>query len=177
MEIMEKLVDIILYLIPAAGVVAAVYVILKQYFENQQKSNESEWKEKRTKAYFPMQVQAYERLILFLERMHPERIVFRLNKPGMSARQLQNEIFKTIRDEFDHNLTQQLYMSVKAWELVKSAKADTLEIVKVAAEQVDKNADSFAFSAAILETVSKLKRAPSDIAVDYLKAEFRKKME
>ena len=177
MEILGKLLDITLYLIPAAGVIAVVYVVLKQYFDHQQKAVEQEWKVKKERNYLPMQVQAYERLILFLERIHPERLVFRINKPGMSARMLQAEIFKVVREEFDHNLTQQLYISSQAWSLVKNAKDESLNILKHAAERVDKNADSFAFSAAILETVEKLERLPSDIAIDALKAEYRKKVE
>jgi hypothetical protein len=177
MEILGKLLDIILYLIPAAGVIAVVYVVLKQYFDHQQKATEQEWKMKKERNYLPMQVQAYERLILFLERIHPERLVFRINKPGMSARFLQAEIFKIVREEFDHNLTQQLYISTQAWNMVKHAKDETMNILKVAAERVDKDADSLTFSTAILETIGQLDRLPSDIAIDALKSEYRKKVE
>ncbi|MDP4935583.1 MAG: hypothetical protein NWR30_12790, partial [Salibacteraceae bacterium] len=99
------------------------------------------------------------------------------NKPGMSARFLQAEIFKIVREEFDHNLTQQLYISTQAWNMVKHAKDETMNILKVAAERVDKDADSLTFSAAILETIGKLDRMPSDIAIDALKSEYRKKVE
>jgi hypothetical protein len=176
MEILSKLLDIILYIIPAAGVVAVVYVLLKQYFEHQQKTQEQDWRAKRDRNYLPMQVQAYERLILFLERIHPERLVFRINKPGMSARFLQSEIFKIVREEFDHNLTQQLYVSTPAWNMVKQAKDETLNILKVAAERVDKEADSLQFSGVILETVEQLNKLPNEIAIDALKAEYRKKV-
>lgn len=176
MEILGKLLDIILYIIPAAGVVAVVYILLKQYFDHQQRAQEQDWKSKRDQNYLPMQVQAYERLILYLERIHPERLVFRINKPNMSAKFLQAEIFKIVREEFDHNLTQQLYVSTPAWNMVKQAKDETLSIMKVAAEKVDKDADSLHFSGAILETVGQLKKLPTDIAIDALKAEYRKKV-
>lgn len=177
MEILQSLLDIILYLIPAAGVVAVVYVILKQYFENQQKTQSQEWKSKRSQNYLPMQVQAYERLILFLERINPERMVFRLNQPGMSARLLQSEYLKAVREEFDHNLTQQLYISSSAWDLVKKAKDETSEILKVATERVNKDAQAIELSQAILEVCGQLEKLPTDIAIEALKREYRQKVE
>lgn len=176
MEIIEVISQILLYLIPAAGAVAVVYVMMTKHFENEQKMRDLEWKEKKTKDYLPIQMQAYERLILLLERIHPEALVFRVNKPGMSARLLQADILKIIRDEFDHNLTQQLYISPEAWSAVKAAREETVNILKAAASRVSKDADSLEFSTAILELVGQLQKLPTDVAIDILKREFRAKM-
>jgi hypothetical protein len=131
--------------------------------------------EKKEKDFLPIQTQAYERLILFLERIHPERLVFRVNKPGMSARLMQAEILKLIREEFDHNLAQQLYISNDAWNAVKAAREETFKILNHAAEKTDSNASSFDFSTAIIETVDKLEKIPTEVAVNILKAEFRRR--
>ncbi|MEZ4722289.1 MAG: hypothetical protein R2813_10485 [Flavobacteriales bacterium] len=176
MELLEELVEALLLLIPVAGVVAVVYVMLTKYFESQEQKQLSEWKQKQAKDYLPIQMQAYERLILLMERTHPERLVFRINKPGMSARLMRADIMKLIRDEFDHNLTQQLYISNEAWESVKAAREETLKILNLAAERTDKDGSSMEFSTAILEIVGQMKRTPTDIAIDILKAEFRKKL-
>ena len=123
----------------------------------------------------PLQLQAFERLILYLERINPEEdLCFVVNKPGMSARQFQAEVLKIIRDEFDHNLAQQLYVSTEAWESVKAApRRETINILNVAAERVHKDADSMAFSQSILEVAGKLEKLPTDIAIRILKKEFR----
>lgn len=166
----------LMYLVPTAGVVAVVYIILKQYFENQQKQQDREYREKKARHFWPAQMQAYERIILLLERMHPERLVFRINKPGMSSRLLQAEMLKTIRDEFDHNLAQQIYISKEAWEAVKAAREETVNILKAAESRVAKEGDSLELASVILELSDQLGKLPTDVAIDILKAEFRKKM-
>lgn len=176
MEILKQLMEALILLIPAAGVVAVVYVVLTKYFEHQEKMAETEWKKRKEKDYTPIQMQAYERLILLLERIHPERLVFRINKPGMSARFMQAEMLKLIRDEFDHNLTQQLYISNEAWEAVKAAREETLRILNVAAQNTGKNSESIEFSSVILEITEKLNPSPTEVATRILKNEFRKKM-
>lgn len=176
MEILQMFLQSLMYLLPTAGVVVVVYFILKQYFENQEKLQEREMRERKAKHYWPVQMQAYERLILLLERMHPERLVFRVNKPGMSSRLLQADMLKTIRDEFDHNLAQQIYISKEAWEAVKAAREETVNILKAAETRVQKDGDSLELASVILELSDQLGKLPTDVAIDILKAEFRKKM-
>ncbi|MBT3648779.1 MAG: hypothetical protein HN542_11120 [Flavobacteriales bacterium] len=176
MEALQGLIEIIITLIPAAAIVGVVYVMLKQYFDNQEKKQQQEWNEKRRKEYLPMQIQAYERFILYLERIHPERLVFRNNKPGMSARLLQADMLKIMREEFDHNLAQQLYISSAGWESVKAAREETFKILNKAAENVHKDSDSMAYSTSILELCGKLDKLPTELAIEILKKEFRKKL-
>jgi hypothetical protein len=162
--------------ITGGATLGVVYIILSRYFDAQRIEHEREWKEKKRKDYLPLQLQAYERLILFLERINPERLVFRVNKPGMSARLMQAEFMKIIREEFDHNLAQQLYVSPEAWEGVKFAKEESIRILAKAAERVHKDADSMAFSQAILEVLGELDKLPSDVAIRALKREFNAKL-
>ena len=176
MEIAEKLIDVVLYALPAAAVIITGYLMLKQYLDHIKKEHEQEWKKRQQKHYLPVAMQSYERLILLLERIHPESLVFRVHKPGMSARLLQADILKAIRDEFNHNLTQQLYLSNEAWESVKVAKEETIKIVKTAASRVGEDANGMQLAETILELVSKLNRLPSEVAIDILKSEFRKKL-
>lgn len=176
MKILEEIVEMCIMLIPTLGVVAVVYVILTKYFENQQKTLEAEWKQRTAKDYLPIQMQAYERLVLLLERISAERLVFRVNKPGMSARMMQAEMLKVIRDEFDHNLTQQLYISNEAWAAVNAAREETIRILNMAADRTSKDGSSIEFSTAILETLGGLKKAPTEVAIDFVKAEYRKRV-
>ena len=173
---MNAIVLILIVLGTAAAIVAVVYIMLKQYFDQRQLEHEAEWKAKKKKEFLPLQLQAYERLILYLERVNPERLVFRVTKPGMSARQLQVEILKIIREEFDHNLAQQLYISAEAWDSVKAAREETINILNAAAERVHRDADSFAFSQAIIEVSGSLDRLPTDVAIRILKKEFAKRV-
>ena len=175
MESVEIIVEALVLLSAVAAIVAVIYYGLKMYFEYQNRRLEREWVEKKEKDFFPIQMQAYERLILYLERIHPERLVFRVNKPGLSARLMQAELLKLMREEFDHNLAQQLYISNEAWNAVSKGREETFKILNRAAERTDANGSSMDFSTAILETVGKLDRLPTQTAVDILKTEFRRK--
>ena len=88
---------------------------------------------------------------------------------------MQAELLKLMRDEFDHNLAQQLYISNEAWKAVSKGREETFKILNRAAENTDANGSSMEFSTAILETLGKLDRVPTEAAVDILKAEFRRK--
>ena len=176
MDLMTVFVLSLVLIVVAGAAVGTVYMVLTKYMEAKQMSKQMDWRAKRSQEYLPIQMQAYERLILLLERMHPERLVFRVNKPGMSARLMQAEVLKLIREEYDHNLTQQLYISNEAWQAVSIAREETLRILNMAAEKTDKDATSIEFSTAILELVGKLKKTPTEAAIDILKGEFRRKM-
>ena len=94
----------------------------------------------------------------------------------MSARLMQSDVLKVIRDEFDHNLTQQLYISNEAWASVVAAKEETIKILNKAAENTPKDGTSLEFSAAILQLTQRMTKAPTDVAAEILKAEFRRKL-
>ena len=83
---------------------------------------------------------------------------------------------KTVREEFDHNLTQQLYISSEAWLAVNAAREETFKIFNVAAERVHRDSDSLALSKSILEVSGSMEKLPTEVAIDILKREFRKKM-
>lgn len=172
---LEIIIEALVTLSAVAAFVAIVYYGLKMYFEAENRKLDREWMENKEQGFFPIQMQAYERLILFLERIHPERLVFRVNKPGLSARQMQAEILKLIREEFDHNLAQQLYISNEAWKAVTVAREETFKVLSHAAERTDASGSSMDFSTAILETIEKLDKVPTEVAVGILKAEFRRK--
>ena len=90
---------------------------------------ESDRKLEKEKKLTGLTLQAYERGALFLERINPMNIVPRLLKPGMRASQFEMLLVTNIREEYEHNMSQQLYISDDAWELVKLAKENVLNLV------------------------------------------------
>lgn len=97
---MQALLELIKYTIPSLVVFAAAFYILKLFLEKEaSKLNEAN-KVDIQKAFLPVRVQAYERLVLLIERIEPAGLVLRTNEPGMSAVQLQNALVQTIRSEF-----------------------------------------------------------------------------
>lgn len=120
----------------------------------------------------PIRLQAYERIVLFLERISPSNIIPRLYKHGSSAAYLQSELHKTIRQEFEHNLSQQIYVSAASWELVKNAKEETLKLVNLTARQLGVGATAEDYSKLLLEATQKIEKLPTQVAIDFIKQEL-----
>ncbi len=76
-----------------------------------------------------MQLQAYERLILLTDRIALPNLIQRANQPGLSSREMQSLLTLSIRQEFEHNITQQIYVSAEAWDAVRNYKEQNLLIV------------------------------------------------
>lgn len=76
-----------------------------------------------------LQLQAYERLILLTDRIALPNLIQRVNQPGLSAREMQSLLTLSIRQEFEHNITQQIYVSAEAWDAVRNYKDQNTLIV------------------------------------------------
>jgi len=103
--------EIIKITIPALIVFFTVYYILKQYIAGQLNLEMIKHKNERSNVATPARMQAYERLILLCERISIPDLILRLNTSKMDSMTLQSAIMIAIKQEFDHNLTQQTYVS------------------------------------------------------------------
>lgn len=116
-----------------------------------------------------MELQAAERFALYLERIAPDRLVMRLHQNGMSARMLQSEMLRAIREEFDHNLSQQIYLSETSWALIREAKEEMVTFVTKMGDSMKESATGIELSRKIFETASRVHRLPTDIALTQLR--------
>lgn len=126
------------------------------------------------KVILPLRLQACERFVLYLERIHPSNLLMRLNSPDITAMQLQSLLVRTIREEFEYNLSQQLYISGNAWELVKNAKEETISMINQAAAKVGDEAHSSALVKEVLEMSISKNNLPVDQALGEIKKELQK---
>jgi len=113
-------------------------------------------------------------LVLLLERTQIPGIISRVHRQGMSARLLQNEITNTIRAEFEHNITQQLYVSKNTWEYVKKSRDESIKLVNMAATKVSDSANAIEYSRELLTLIASQETDWNQKALDVVKAEFRK---
>ena len=120
----------------------------------------------------PLRLQAYERMALFLERIDPNQLVMRIHAPGLTVSQEQNLLLTAIRSEFEHNLSQQIYISDPVWEKVCDAKADIESIINTVAADYDRAADSREFAETVLAVTAQ--KPVVEIAIQILKADMQK---
>ena len=155
------------------SIIIIVFLFLKRQSQKEQVNLEVELKKQRQEFFLPNRVDAYERAILLMERLHPNSLVMRLNNPSLPATIMHAEFLKTIREEFDHNITQQLFISPIAWKLLRDSKEELVKLINLAASQVQENATAIELSAKIFELVAQLEKLPSEVATEFLKKEFQ----
>ncbi|MEE1142020.1 MAG: hypothetical protein U0L22_00110 [Bacteroidales bacterium] len=154
---------------------------IKTFVENEQKKTileiqkiqESEVR----KVVTPIQLQAYERLVLFLERMTPNNLVLRCYQAGMTTQLLKDVMIQNIRDEFEHNLSQQLYISEQAWVYIKNAKEDMINTINsIQPKSKDEQLTPTAFAGTLFELLAG-KESQIELAQDFLKKEIQQKFQ
>ena len=135
--------------------------------------HQGEIKKQRQDFFLAHRMEAYQRVILYMERIHPSSIVLRMNQPNMNALVLQTMVLKAIRDEYDHNVAQQMFISSNAWNLLKNAKEETVKLINVAASQLGSEASANDLATAVITLSAEINPLPSEIAINALKAEFQ----
>ncbi len=169
----EEILEIVKILLPAGLVFAATYFVLRSFLQREFRDQMVEIRKQHRDTLTPVRLQAYERLILFLERISPNNLLLRVHQSGMSAKYLRAELLRTIREEYEHNLSQQIYVSNKTWDLVKRAKEEMIKLINTEAEQLKDDATGIDLSKKIFNKTSQMEQLPTQVAANYLKNEVR----
>jgi hypothetical protein len=165
---------LLLILFTISLLLGAVLIVIQFYFARFGKPGGPDLKLEDHRIILPLRLQAYERLILFLERILPNNLVLRINRPEMDAYQLQTNLIRTIREEFEYNLSQQLYVSSRSWELIKNAKEEMIKMINIAAGRVNESAPSAELARIIFElSLENDKPLPVSTAIEAIKKEIQ----
>ena len=170
---METFLEILKYILPSLIMFGGVYLVMNKFLDTEHRKQLLLLRQENQKVTTPLRLQAYERLVLYLERMAMDKLVIRLNKPGMTAKSLQANLLRTIQEEFDHNLTQQLYISNTSWDTIKATKAELFKAINMAGAQMKPTSNAAELGQKIFEIMLKLDKSPSQIAILILKKEIR----
>lgn len=168
---METFLEILKYTIPSLVMGAVVYFIFDSFYRKEERKLLVELKRENNKITLPSRLQAYERLTLLMERISPGSLVMRLSTTHLTSAQMHAELLKALRSEFDHNITQQVYVSRTAWEAVKNAKEETVKLVNYAASHVGTEAKGVDLAKTILEMTMQMENLPTQVACDVLREE------
>lgn len=171
-EVLSLFLEITKYLIPALIVFLITYYQFKVFFDTEYEKRLMDLKSEQAKTMQPLRLQAYERCVLLMERMSPESLVMRTHKPGISASQLKIELIAAINSEFNHNLSQQLYVSAQAWQVIRVVKEEMINLINTAYSDLGPNAVGLDLSKAIFEQLIKIEMIPTHKALIFLKKEF-----
>ena len=173
---MNEIVELLKYSLPAIILALVVYYAVNQLLKLEKHKQEKEIKLLNAKTFLPLKIQAYERVVLFVERITPENLIVRVNRSGLSAVQLKTLLTKSIREEYEHNISQQIYISPKAWELVKNAKESMINLVNTAYANLKNDAGAADLIRAIFDNYLAQDPPLLSIALNFLKMEMQKEI-
>ncbi len=170
---MELVIEFAKLLIPAAAVLYAMYLVVKSFLDKELQRQHLEIRGKSIETVLPNRLHAYERICLFLERISPNNIILRLNQGEYSSREFQHILANEIREEYNHNVSQQLYMSEDAWTLVVHAKEDLINTINKSADSLGEKATSVDLAKQVFERTMQKEKDPIQEALKFVKSEIR----
>ncbi|WP_299223490.1 hypothetical protein [uncultured Aquimarina sp.] len=164
-----EIIPLLISLIPSLFITLLALYYFKTHTDNEEKRRRFLLHKENQKQSLPLRLQAYERMALFMERISPGKLLLRTPPLADDEKSYEVLLVNTIEQEFDHNLTQQIYISDECWNIVKAAKNGTIALIRktVLREDVD-SADKM--REMILTTIIE-KGSPSDTALAAIKSE------
>ena len=163
--------ELIPYTVPAIVTGIIAYLFFKEHVENETKRQLYKLKQGAQKHIIPNKLQAYERLVLLLERMSPNKLTVRVAPISEDKTGYENLLIATIEQEFEHNLAQQIYVSPSCWNVILTAKNSTIQLIRRVSLS-EKVTSSEKLREAILTEMMDI-TSPSQTAIDYLKNEIK----
>ncbi|MEX0996527.1 MAG: hypothetical protein WDZ45_05735 [Flavobacteriaceae bacterium] len=139
MEEVTQVLSYFAYLLPAIVVGVVAYYFFKGHTANEEGRRRFLLQKEAQKNMLPLRLQAYERFTLFLERIAPNKLMVRITPFSEDVEEYEKLLTKSIEQEFDHNIAQQIYVTNDCWNMINAAKNATIQIIRKAAmnEKVD----------------------------------------
>jgi hypothetical protein len=140
------------------GVLITLLVVYYYFYQKDKKSNPGEVKANMPLAAAPastqpLQLAAYERLVILADRIAIPNLISRSSQPGLSKTEMQQLLTQTIKQEYEHNLSQQIYVSADAWDAVRSLKDQNIHLINQVASVMPSEANGMDLSKKILDFV------------------------
>lgn len=165
--------EILAYSIPALVVLAATWLVMHKLFNNEQEKRLWELKRLSQKEISPIRLRAYERLTLLLERTTPDRMLMEMNLQEMTIPQVQQQLLRTIRLEYDHNLSQQIYVSDEVWDKIIHARDEMGAFVTAMAAGMSEGSSTLDYAKTLITAYPTNGETPNSLALSALKEEAK----
>lgn len=162
---------ILQYFIPALLVLVTAYLLIDKLLKNEEARRNFEIKKQNQPIVTPIKLRAYERLILFLERITPHNMLLNKVEPNMTALELQNVLLNDIRKELEHNYSQQIYISDDVWETIKNAQENTIQLINLCSSQCQPQETATNLATLIIQVYESKEETAIDAAKEALKNE------
>lgn len=167
------MIEILKYCLPALCVLLATWIVMHKFYKSEAEKRLWELKRLSQKEISPLRMRAYERLALLLERTTPEHMLVELNLGEMTILQVQQHLMRTIRVEYDHNLSQQVYVSDEVWQLILSARDQMVAFINSMAQQMPPESSALDYAKVLITAYSSNGHTANEQATLALRNEAR----
>ncbi|MBT8267043.1 MAG: hypothetical protein KJO41_04045 [Bacteroidia bacterium] len=164
-----KLFEVLLYAVPAIITGLIAYYFFKEHTKNEDGRRRFLLHKDIQVNTLPIRLQAYERMALFLERISPTKLLVRVHPTSSDKNSYESLLIANIEQEFEHNLSQQIYLSDECWNIITAAKNATIQLIRKAGLLEKTNSADKLREVVLTEMMEK--RAPSDAALSFIKKE------
>lgn len=165
---------ILMISIPASFVVLIAWLLIRAFLGSKRERDLLDLKLANQKQTLPMRLQAYERLTVYIERINPQALVTRVNQTSMNPKQLRDALILTIKTEFEHNVSQQIYVTPQTWNIVLAVKEELINTINEAEGGLPPKATSMDLIKEVMEHYIAHDRRPMQTAIDKIKADVQK---
>ena len=165
------MIEILKYCIPAICVLLTTWIVMHKFYKSENEKRLWELKRLSQKEISPLRMRAYERLALLLERTTPEHMLIDLNLAEMTPLQVQAHLMHATRLEYDHNLSQQVYVSEEVWKLIENAKNQTIAFINSIAQQLPPQSTALEYAKMLITAYATNGDTPNELALQALKKE------
>ncbi len=168
---MNYLVELLKILLPAAAVLYGMYLVVISFLSKEQDKLKLELRNQQQQVVLPIRLQAAERLCLLLDRISPAQVIRRAIPGKFSAEELHHHLISEIREEFNHNASQQVYFSEDTWDAVRLAVEEVISRINVSRQQLNESASGVDLAKVVLTQSFDRQNDPVALAVRKIKAE------
>jgi hypothetical protein len=168
----EQVLEILKYVLPSVVVLVATVMIVNKFLVKEIERKQLAIFAQNSETTLKLRLQAYERLTIFVERMNAKSLISRYYIQQATAQDVQIAMVQGIRSEYEHNLSQQIYVSPQTWQMVRIAKEEMINIINIAYSQLGPNAVGFDLSKAVFQMIIEMESIPTQKALDFLRKEF-----
>ena len=171
---MDIYTQILSFTIPSFIVAAIAYLLINKMVKAENDRHNFELQKLAAQNVTPAKLRAFERMVIFLERIAPESMLTKMTLNDINALQLQKALLQQIRQEWEHNLAQQLYINNDTWVLLSNAKESTIQLINTCAANCTLDSSALEYAKVIIETYNQSTKTPSSVALSMLKADLAK---
>ena len=170
-----SILEVLVISIPLIVLSFVFYLIVIRLTPRNEKSEINELQKIHRIEALPIKLQALERLALFLERITPESLIERVDQQNMDTRSFHKSLIQQVRLEYQHNISQQIYVSSNTWAQIVLAKESIIKLLNTTLEEVGPESTTIVYSTELLNEYFQAENTPIKNAQNHLRNELETK--